>query len=526
MKVILTIATFAATFSLTAQIITTTLEGNNVRAHIATNGSFFQQVEETKPGYEVPKGENNHLIFANGFWFGAKSSDGSLKMCATLYGSDDASDLFRGALKDDGTADAPEEVSAGDIYVVSREEILFHATNYATFGYEAPDGIANWPAHGDVAMGIAEYLAPFADLNGNGIYEPELGEYPEIRGDHAAYLILNDRGGIHTESGGDPLGIEVHFMFYQYEDAGDLENTTFVNVRVINRSSQSYPEFIVANFLDGDIGFSEDDYMGCDSASNSIFIYNGDNFDEGTGGAVGFGENPPAVGVVSLNNAMHVGGYFERMAAPYNDPETAGDYWNYMNATWKNGMPFQYGGNGHTTGSGFPSNYMFGGQTMPDVSDEPWTESLVGNPAGDRRAFMATASMGLEAGGVRCFDYAIITSRVGDNFENAAGIIDQADEVTAFYEAQPNTYCDFTVGISELEESDLFSFYPNPSTGQITVNATGQYDLEIYSLDGRLVHTLRQLNDQSIIETSLSSGTYLLVIKQAGVVHTEKMIIK
>lgn len=525
MKKIVTLGVLAATATCFGQDIYTTLEGNNVRAQISTSGSFFQK-DPSAAGYEVPKDEGNHLIYANSFWFGAVDADENLKMCATLYGTDGARDLFRGAIKDDGTAEAPDEIFAGDIYVVSREEILFHATNYAAWDYEAPDAITNWPAHGDVALGLAPNLAPFADLNSNGVYEPEIGEYPEIRGDHAAYLIMNDMGGLHTESGGDQLGIEVHFMFYQYEDAGDLSNTTFVNVRVINRSSTNYPEFIVANYMDGDIGFSEDEFMGCDSASNCIFIYNGDIVDEGAGGSPGYGENPPAVGIVSLNNRMNVGAYFSRGAGPYGDPNSASDYWNYMNATWKNGLPFQYGGNGHTTGSGIPTNYMFGGQIVPDVSETPWTEEGEANPTGDRRALMASESMSLEAGGVRCFDYAVITSRVGDIFENKEGIIEQADEVTAFYQAQPNIYCDFTVGIAELEEADLFSIYPNPSNGQFTIDMTGEYSLQMFAVDGRLVYTSNKLFGTTLINTELSQGAYLLVVQQDNKIHTEKLIIE
>ena len=45
--------------------------------------------------------------------------------------------------------------------------------------YVTPHGILEWPAHGDVDLGLDYQLAPFADLNGNMIYEPELGEYPK-----------------------------------------------------------------------------------------------------------------------------------------------------------------------------------------------------------------------------------------------------------------------------------------------------------------------------------------------------------
>jgi hypothetical protein len=517
----------ASLFAVTtyAQDSTRTLEGNSIRATITNSGAFFTGSEPSGPGYEFPKGSGNHLIYSNGFWFGAKDGSGNLKMCATRYDIDGQRDLYPGAIKDDGSAEAPVVPFADDVYVVSREEILFHATNYAAWDYEAPDAITNWPAHGDVDLGLAANLAPFADLNGNGMYEPAIGEYPEIRGDHAAYVIMNDTGGPHTASGGDALGIEVHFMFYQFEGGGDIGQTTFLNTRVINRSSTNYPEFIVGNYMDADVGYAGDDYMGSDSAKNLIYVYNGDVIDEGTGGATGYEENPPAIGIVSLNHVMNVGGYYDNSAGPYGDPSSAADYWSYMNGNWKNGLSFQYGGNGNTTGSGIPTNYMYSGVPyMGDVDD--WSENNVANPPGDRRAFMASENSSLNAGEVRCFDYAIITSFVGSHMENALAIPFQAVTVKDFYDTQPNTYCDFTVGIDEGEAVIEFDVYPNPSTGSFFIQAEGQYTAAIYTVDGRKVYESALLNGTSNLQTDLAPGTYILILNQNGALHPTKIIVQ
>ncbi|NOQ73020.1 MAG: T9SS type A sorting domain-containing protein [Crocinitomix sp.] len=508
-----------------AQDTVRTLDGNDIRATISNSGAFFTGADGSGPGYEFPKDGGNHLIYSNGFWFGAKDVSGNLKMCATRYDIDELKDIYAGAIKADGTADAPEVPFADDVYVVSREEILFHATNYAAWDYEAPDAITNWPAHGDVDLGLAENLAPFADLNGNGMYEPAIGEYPEIRGDHAAYLIMNDTGGPHLGSGGDPLGIEVHFMFYQYEAIGEIGQATFVNARVINRSSTNYPEFIVGNYMDADIGYAGDDFMGSDSANNLIYIYNGDVIDEGTGGAPGYDENPPAVGIVSLNHVMNVGGYYGSTAGPYGDPNNAADYWNYLNGNWLNGLSFQYGGNGNTSGSGIPTNYMYSGAPyMGEVG--AWCENNVDNPPGDRRAYMASESISLNAGEVRCFDYAIITSFVGHHFENAMAIIPQAATVKDFYDAQPNTYCDFTVSTPELKKELEIDVYPNPSTGAFFIQAEGKYTAEIYTIDGRKVYESALLSSKSTIQTDLAPGTYILILNQNGVMHPTKIIVE
>ncbi len=466
------------------------LEGNNVKALLSNRGIFFNNDSLNRAAYEFPKGEGNYLIYSNAFWFGAMDVGGSVKMASELYGGTDIDgepirDIYPGAITDDGTAEAPEVPFADDVYIVSKEEILYHATNYNVWDYEAPYAITNWPAHGDVTLDLAENLAPFADLNGNGTYEPDLGEYPEIRGDHAAYIIVNDKGGVHTNSGGDPLGIEVHFMFYQYEDAGYLENTTFVNVRVINRGTNSYPEFVVGNYMDSDIGFSADDFAGYSAEHNMVFTYNADLIDEGAGGSPGYGENPPALGLVALNHTPAV--LCTTGPEPLWVPVTAVDYWNLMTGAWT-------------------------------CIDED-------GPSGDRRMFMASEPVSLNSGETLCYDYAIINSRVGTPIENVTELTEISDEVIAFHAAEPNIYCDFFVGLSE-EVNGAFEVYPNPGNGNFAVTAEGNYDLSVFTMDGRLVYKQSNNADKTAVQLNVASGTYLLVIENETQQIAQKLVVE
>ncbi|NOQ72975.1 MAG: T9SS type A sorting domain-containing protein [Crocinitomix sp.] len=468
-----------------AQDSTGYLEGNNVRALLSNRGVFFNDNSLGRPAYEFPKNSENHLVYANAFWFGAQTELGDLKIAAETYGVA-GRDIYPGAITADGLAEAPETPYADDVYIISREEILFHSTNYTVWDYVAPDAITNWPAHGDVSMGLAENLAPFADLNGNGIYEPALGEYPEIRGDHAAYIILNDKGGLHTQTGGDPLGIEMHFMFYQYESADYLNNTTFVNLRVINRSSTNYPEFVVGNYMDADIGFAGDDQAGVSEDHSLVYAYNGDLTDEGTGPSPGYGENPPAIGIVGLNHVPAV--YCLTDIEGMGDPVTPVDYWEAL------------------TGTG-----------TCEVGDDP---------PGDRRMFMAAPSVSLNAGEVVCRDYAIINAWGGTPLENAAALEGIADDVIDFYAAEPNIYCEFFVSLPEKEEPITFELYPNPSNGSFAVTAEGNYDLSVFAIDGRLVYTKENNTGKTEIQLNVAVGTYVLVLENDAQQMTQKLVIQ
>jgi len=513
--------------SLFSQDLSGALEGNNVRATISNTGLFFNDIDESRAGYESPKDEGNHLLYSTSFWFGAKDESGNIKMAANLYGGE-YRDTYPGALKNDGTAEAPDTPYADEIYFVSKAEIEYHVANYYDPDYVTPHGIASWPAHGDVGMGMDDQLAPFADLNGNGIYEPESGEYPEIRGDHAAYLIMNDMAGPHTQSGGDPLGIEIHYMFYQYNTEYVINNTTFINVRVINRSSNNYPEFITSAYMRSYIGHYNDDYIGCNPAKNYMFGYNSDNVDEAGGLDPGYGENPPAVGFLLLNHDMHVSGYFAHATGPFGVPNTAADFWNYQNAIWKNGSPFQFGGNGNTTGSGEPTNFMYPSDpTLTEPDPDVWSERSEVNPGGSRRMHMSAAPISLAPGEVICYDFAVMTSsREGDNYENASSLADQADDIHAFYDMQPDLWCDFTLGISEETPDEIdFRLFPNPASGMFTIDFEGSYQLQLFTMDGQLIFMKPNSVNKEIINVDLNSGIYLVRLVRDGKVYQNRLVV-
>jgi hypothetical protein len=479
----------------TAQDTTGVLEGNNVKAFISNRGVFFNNKDSINHGYEVPKDGGNHLIYSSAFFFGGIDEDGNKRVAAELLGHADEMgeplrDLYPGAISADGLAEAPETPFADDVYIVSRAEILYHAVNYNVWDYEMPEAIANWPAHGDITLGLAENLAPFADLNGNGVYEPTLGEYPEIRGDHAAYVILNDTGGPHLNSGGAPMGLEIHFMFYQFEDEAFLNNTTFVNVRVINRSTTNYTQFSVGNLVDFDIGFSDDDLGGYDETLNLIYGFNGDLLDEPHSGRPGYGENPPVVGCLSLNHnatAQYVINKDPELAWV---PETDSQFWNYVSGYWDS-----------SEGTGSMADKLY---------------------------FMATENSDLEAGGVVCYDFAYVTSHAGTPpMENIETLKTTAEDVQNFYNGETNVYCDFTLSTPKEEalfnEQKSFIARVIPSTNHLEVIASGSFDLYLFDLQGKIVHK-EENNFNSASVWLDTKGIYLVSIITENGTLTRKVV--
>ena len=148
--------------------------------------------------------------------------------------------------------------------------------------------------------------------------------------------------------------------------------------------------------LTPDLGNFSDDYVGCDVGLSLGFCYNGDDNDEGV---LGYGLNPPSVGVdffegpdtidantgesVELGMSRFV--YYNNNTNPINgNPNTAIQFYNYLRGRWMNGSQIEYGGDGITGTDGTVAKYMFPFDTDPEHS-ENWNERQSGNQPADRR---------------------------------------------------------------------------------------------------------------------------------------------
>ena len=123
-----------------------------------------------------------------------------------------------------------------------------------------------------------------------------------LLGDQTIWWVFNDVGNAHTQSGGIPIGLEVHAMAYAYASFDEaINNTTFYQYKIINRSSSTLDNTYFGFYTDVNIGNFLDDFMGCDVGLSLGYAYNGDADDEGP---AGYGLNPPAVGNIILEGPV------------------------------------------------------------------------------------------------------------------------------------------------------------------------------------------------------------------------------
>ena len=450
---------------------------NNVRAYIETNGTmWFKEIAQ----YEVPRGSQKTSMFAAALWIGGRDVSGQLRLAAVTF-RQRGDDYWTGPLTVEGASINQQTCSKYDKHFkITRAEveahIAAHANNDPT--YTPPTSITQWPAHGE--NGQSYYLAPFKDVNEDGVYDYNAGDYPYydldnalcpwtpenialaaqdllpwtperswiqqnygydnkmiyadhvLKGDETLFWIFNDKGGPHTESGGDPIGIEIRGQAFAFATNDELNNMTFYSYEIINRSTFALTNTYFSQWVDPDLGYSDDDFVGCDVLRGLGYCYNGRETD-GSGLPQHYGAQPPAVGVDFfqgpyidpddrdnphfdrdsigstgycekfvnsaqitgyVNDQMAINGvnfgdqivdnerygmrrfvYHDNNNTPRGDPDEAFEYYNLLQGIWGDGTRMQWGGNAYQTG-GVECDFMFPGDT------DPCNWGTAGNTAG------------------------------------------------------------------------------------------------------------------------------------------------
>ena len=118
-----------------------------------------------------------------------------------------------------------------------------------------------------------------------------------LKGDQTIFWILNDKGGLHSESGSpNSIGLEIRVQAFAFATNDELNKMTFYSYEIINRGSRPILDTYFSQWVDPDLGYAFDDYVGCDVVRGLGYCYNGNEVD-GNGESWAYGINPPAVGV-------------------------------------------------------------------------------------------------------------------------------------------------------------------------------------------------------------------------------------
>lgn len=494
---------------------------NQVNCQINSIGLQFWDLEDS-PVYEVPSGSGINSIFNQTFWIGGLDGEGDLHLAGERY-RQLGQDYFPGPVMNSQFYSDSLDVVWHRVWKLNSEDIEYHRAHWQDAGYEPIENIAEWPGNGDVNLGQAEKLAPYYDWDGDGLYDPMQGDFPLTKGNQCIFLIYNDHRNIHTESGGEKMGVEIQALWYAYDQPDDsaLTYAILCNMNIINRSDTNYSEVMTGHFLDFDLGSPWDDFIGCDTLLSSGFCYNGFPTD-GPGGVGTYDIHPPAQSFTCLNFRMSGFSYFSSFGYPeMTDPEYDFQYYNYLKSLWKDSTNMTYGGNGYSGEQ--PAKFLYSGDP---VSGEGWTEMNEGNEPGDRRALITSGPFELLSGDSLNFEFALVFAMdyQGDNISSVSLLRERIGQVKEFYEN--------SLGIEKPSVPvERIEIYPNPVSNVLYVKSGIRFkkcDFELFDILGLQVANGKIDNETtwSVPVANLNQGLYFLRLSCDGHSFTKKIIKK
>ncbi|MBL1279987.1 MAG: T9SS type A sorting domain-containing protein [Fluviicola sp.] len=536
MKIILLTFLFFNSGDVICQLNNELLDQNNTSALIYDVGNFFYDFNNSgQLGYEAPKNIGFNSLYTTQFWMSGITNLGDTNF--VLGGSYDftsgnvSRDLFNGPYSSNSSYMNTSYQARWDtsMWKFCQEEIddylrWWNCDNGLLqpadcIGVTQPsqttrNKLISWPGNGDVLNGEAYFMAPFYD-NPNGpsgqdlLYSPFDGDVPIIKGCCSVYLIQNDEAEIKGYSGTGALGVEAHYQFYQYKTWDFLNDVTFIDVFIVNRSSENLSNFTYGIMGDIDIGSPFDDYIGSDSVRNVMYIYNGDSLDSPSI----YAEKPPAFGFISLSHDLS--SVVER-----SNSVNQTVLWNELNGLQPNGLPI-------LNQNGSPTKFIYSGD--PNVPTD-WND---GPFSGDRRGLMAIDKGNFISGDTIRQTYAIIYAGEGDYLQNVQGLFDVADQVQLFYDSGMDTaLCvQGTLGLQEETLSELsLEIYPNPSDGVVHLENKNSETLiiSVFDITGTIVFKKSKTN-KYIIDLDMAKygkGVYLIQIESEHAKLTRRVIIQ
>lgn len=500
------------------------LEAGDIRAQILNGGDLFWDLGTAAPSFEAPKvtqsGQTSrHTMYSAALWIGGLDQQGDLHAAAMTYRQNGV-DYWAGPMDTTtGTASASQVAGWDAIYEVTQAEV----ENFVNGG-PATAAIKNWPANPQF-QGETQNLAPYVEVNGLAGYQWDQGDYPDVCGNQALYWVFNDSYNQHSETGAQPLGVEVHAKAFAMNSPDDaISKTIFVSYRIVNRSENTYDSLYIGMFSDFDIGYGFDDYIGSVPDANSFFAYNGDPFDDG---ASGYGDYPPMQSVTFLNQPLSKFIAYNNDFSIRGNPQVPAEYYGYLKGTWRDHSRMTKGGNGY--GGTIPINFMYDGDPN---NQQAWSEVTTSSTVGDRRGIGSTGPYTFAPGETVRLDVAFTfhqDSTTPSNTVVYADMLDRIKAVQTFYDQGFSGYCTRSLtALSSQPEPIAMKLYPNPTKGMVrleldepaqqvqVVNAVGQIVLQ-QELKGKMTNEL----DVSM----LPAGIYQVKVTSAKGVGIKNLLV-
>lgn len=432
-----------------------------------------------------------------------------------------------------GPATAADCIEYDRIWQVDRAEL----EHFDQTGRSSQD-VKEWP-----------WRAGAPVIDGDGVednYNLHAGDRPAVLGDATAWWILSDTGP-HSKTGGESIGIEVRMTAFSVGWSGALGHATFYRFDVTLPKGPPLEEAYLGFDVDPEIGFGGDDFVGVDTVSGLSYAYNRDDFDEGISG---YGDPPPAAGILILDGA---GTSSRRLLSSFvrytpegqklGPPQTDADYYNYLRTRTRNGETILFSEAGRCRPSQFLitiSSFMFPGnppafwsEMNPCGAGTRTTEGLT-----DSRFVAAHGPFELQPGATKSIVLAVLWARGEDQFDS----VDVLKENAAFVAhataslLQPLYVPPDDPRVLPGEIPLAAGIYPNPARDEATLRLSIPREMtvgiDLFDVLGRRVFSVdngpRAAGDHSFTLPTAEwpPGVYLVRIQLDHLSETRRLVVR
>lgn len=491
------------------------LDVNNFKSGITLHGDMWMNPITQNAECEYPKGSGKHIGFAGSFWLTADDDAGNVYTSYQTFRS--GVDFWPGPLDANGYCDSLTSYKWAKIWKVNIDDINdFRAIPNKTISNVPPD-ILTWPGKGNIhaagknnePLTINRDMAPFVDVNNNGIYDPLNGDYPQIKGDQMLWWIFNDNGHTHNGSKGNPLKIEFLSSAYGYNKGNDLDNIIYHEFEIQNRSTNVYRNFKFTLFSDADLGYAFDDYIAFDSTHRMGVVYNASKIDGISSNASSYGNQIPLSGYIFIeipgdnypNQILDMGSfnyYHNTNNGNRRQPQNVADIHNYTNGLDADANIPYYG------------RYAFPLSNGPVMCDS-------GYAGGDVRFIITTKDYNLKPTFSSKLGFAVIATPPGDNGcggNPAWQALNKLADTAWHYYYNPIPP---SLNISSSVKKATLNIYPNPAQSTVTLSIPistkiNRSDLTIIDMMGKVIDVPTKISNQDVELdlNNLANGLYFV----------------
>ena len=515
--------------------VTEYMDINNFKTAHQVHGDMWQNPGTGAAACEYPKGSGKNVSRLGSLWLSGHDIEGNLKVAAQGH-RQTGTDFYPGPVDTLNPLSVTETLKWAKIWKVNRTTIdSFRNLSSHTIA-NTPAHILTWPGKGNIyargnndsALVINKTMAPFIDVDQDGVYNPLSGDYPSIKGDQMFWWIINDYNHAHTNTSSFSLGVEICHSVYAYKRNNKADDMVFYEFLIRNAGPNRFTNFRFGFNNDADLGFALDDYIGFDSARRMGYVYNAVDPD-GNGEPTSYGNTIPAAGITFLQlpgddypklTATGSFNYYNSTTGQLGTPTNFQEYFQLMVCMNRAGgimhNDMAAGSQSTAYGPGPLVRYAFPGN--PSNTSE-WSQCGNGLPHNaDLRYVLVSDTFSLPRGREEKIALALVASPAAGACPTVslAGLQATADTAMSIY-WHPLA----PLGIrNSTPVSRSLAIYPNPAKNVLHVkpvnNLTGQ--IIIYDAIGRTMPVSKSVSNGLIdIKTELlPPGVYSILYRDGA----------